>query len=195
MALFRPWNHGVQLTVLFPRPSLSQRDNEPLGVHSKPLDQAVFFPTDLMVTAWRQLFPAERMIVFGGRTTSLGVRITSATDVTEPRPSAVHVYACPERMTRTLMDFEHTGAHLAIWMHSHPGEGPRSTYPSATDLKQEKELRRHYSQRLVNIIAVRDGWLRLWGPAVENGVVKVQWLGDGIESQPGDTHVYRVKAA
>ena len=191
MAFFHPWNHGVELTVLFP-PSLGQRDTEPRAARSELLDQAVFIPTDLMVTAWRQLFPAERMIVFGGRTTRRGVRITSASDVTEAKPSAVHVYACPERMTRTLVDFEHTGAHLAIWMHSHPGEGPGSTYPSVTDLNQEKELRRHYSERLVNIIAVRDGWLRLWGPAVENDAVKVQWMGDGIESQPGDVHVYRV---
>src|SRR5882672_3091556 len=66
----------------------------------------IIIPTDLMFAAWRQLFPAERMLVFGARQTKRGIRVTSVSDVTEPRPSAAHVRACPERLATSLIDFE-----------------------------------------------------------------------------------------
>jgi proteasome lid subunit RPN8/RPN11 len=155
-------------------------------------DDRIIIPTDLMFAAWRQLFPAERMLVFGARQTKRGVRITSLSDVTEPKPSAVHVRACPERMATSLIDFERTGAHLGVWVHSHPGEGSRATFPSEIDLNQDKDLRQHYSDRLIGIIAVRDGWLRVWGEAIRQGRVRVHWIGRGIEPHPGEAHVYRL---
>ncbi|MFA5897627.1 MAG: hypothetical protein WC829_00805 [Hyphomicrobium sp.] len=149
-------------------------------------------PTDLMFASWRQVFPAERMVVFGGRHTPAGVRVTSVADVTEAKPSAVHVRADSVRMTNSLIDFERTGAHFAVWMHSHPGQGPACTHPSDIDLNQERDLRRHYSDRLVNIIVVRDGYLRVWGQAINEGTVVVRWRGTGIIQHPGEPNVFRL---
>jgi len=157
-----------------------------------PAHGRVVIPTDLMFAAWRQLFPAERMLVFGGRTTRKGVRVSNLSDVTEPAPSAAHVRACPAKLATALMDLDRAGAHLAVWVHSHPGEGARATHPSATDLHQDRDLRRDYSARLVGIIVVRDGWLRLFGEAVDRRDSRVVWLGSGIEEVRGERHVYRL---
>jgi proteasome lid subunit RPN8/RPN11 len=168
-----------------PRQQLHQPDLEPES-------DRVVIPTDLMFAAWRQLFPAERMVVFGGRTTRRGVRVSSLSDVTEPTPSAAHVRACPAKLGTALVDLDRTGSHLAVWMHSHPGEGARATHPSTTDLNQDRDLRLHYSDKLVGIIAVRDGWLRVFGEAVERGQIRLGWLGQGIQEAQGERHVYRL---
>jgi proteasome lid subunit RPN8/RPN11 len=152
----------------------------------------IIIPTDLMFSAWRQLFPAERMVVFGGRSTKNGVRVSSAVDVTEDHPSAAHVRASAERIGQSLIDFERTGSHLAVWLHSHPGEGPGATFPSSTDLNQDRDLRLTYSDRLVGIIAVRDGWLRLWGEGIEYDRARICWLGNGVVPVPGELHVFRL---
>lgn len=166
------------------------RGPRPVGHVETPTE--IIIPTDLMFAAWRSLFPAERMMVFAGRGTARGFRITSASDVTESTPSAAHVRACAEKMTRTLVDFERTGVHLAVWVHSHPGGGLRATFPSSIDLKQYADLQCHYSERLIGIIVVRDGYLRVWGSGIIRGRVKVRWLGTGIQHD-GERDVYRLK--
>ncbi len=156
----------------------------------------VLIPTDLMFAAWRQVFPAERMAVLGGRRTARGVRVTSVVDVTEPQPSAAHVRADSRRLSTALVDLDRAGAHLAVWMHSHPGEGARATHPSGIDLTQERDLRRHYSDRLISIIVVRDGSLRVWGHAVEERRVVIRWIGRGINKHPGgEPNVYQITLA
>lgn len=152
----------------------------------------VVISTDLMFAAWRQLFPPERMVVFGGRSTQSGVSVTSLWDVTEPRPSSGHVRAAADKLGVALVDFERTDTHLAVWLHSHPGEGLRATHPSITDRNQDRDLRLNYSQRLVGAIAVRDGWLRLWGEAIDRGQAQVEWLGRGIEPVTGEPNVFRL---
>jgi proteasome lid subunit RPN8/RPN11 len=188
----RPKPSGWTLRIDFRTTEPASRELSKPPRDLRPHDQRLTIPTDLMFSAWRQLFPAERMLVFGARPTKYGARITSLSDVTEQRPSAVHVRACPERMATALIDFERTGAHLGIWVHSHPGTGLRATFPSEIDLNQDKDLRQHYSDRLVGIIVVRDGWLRVWGEAITESRVRVRWSGRGIESHPGEAHVYRL---
>jgi proteasome lid subunit RPN8/RPN11 len=153
----------------------------------------VVIPTDLLLAAFRQLFPAERMIIMGGRPCRQSVKATSVTDVTEARPSISHVRADRLKLSTALVDLSRSGAHLAIWMHSHPGTGPSATFPSAIDLRQEEDLRRHYSNQLVCVIAVRDGFVRVWGRAVDDGSVVVRWQGQGISSHRGEPNVYQLE--
>jgi proteasome lid subunit RPN8/RPN11 len=183
------WSFRIELRTATPSAPKEETRRLP---EAEKADDRIIIPTDLMFAAWRQLFPAERMLVFGARQTKEGICVTSVSDVTEPRPSVAHVRACPERMATALIDFERTGAHLGVWVHSHPGEGSLATFPSDIDLNQDKDLRRHYSNQLIGIIAVRDGWLRVWGEAVKQARVRVQWSGRGIEPHPGEDHVYRL---
>lgn len=148
--------------------------------HDRPPAMRVTVPTDLLFAAFRQLFPAERMVVFGGRRTAGGVRVTSFTDVTEARPTPVHVRACPRTLGSALIDLDRTGAHFAVWLHSHPGRGAQATWPSEIDRAQECDLLRHYDH-LVCAIAVADGTIRLWGTAIDTGLVSIRWRGTGVE--------------
>lgn len=160
---------------------------------SEPVSPRILIPTDLLLGAFRQLFPAERMMICGGYRSPRGVvRITSVVDVTEANPSAVHVRACPQKLAQALIDFERTGAHLALWLHSHPGDGPLATYPSNIDLRQERELRQHYSAELLCAIAVRDGHVRFWADTVRRGI-RVQLQGVGVDPSMEDPYVYRLK--
>ncbi len=153
----------------------------------------VVIPTDLLLGGWRQLFPAERMVVFGGQPTSNGIVITSLVDVTEANPTAAHVRAHPDKLAQALLDFERTGAHFAMWLHSHPGEGPRSTQPSHIDIAQEVSLREFYSDRLISLIAVKDGWLRVWGHNALERTCRLRWRGRGLETSREDVNVYRLQ--
>ena len=191
MVWFRHANPKIEVVVRLEIP----RTNRPALKRELDSTSRLVIPTDLMFAGWRHLFPAERMLIFGGHKTARGIRVTSFSDVTESKPSAIRVRACPDRMARALIDFERTGAHLAVWMHSHPGEGPRSTHPSSIDLKQEDDFRQHYSDRLVCIIAVQDGWCRHWGQTIERGDVRIDWRGQGVDDHTGEPHVYRLKLA
>jgi proteasome lid subunit RPN8/RPN11 len=168
------------------RPPRSERD--------KLRDKAVeiVLPTDLMFSAFRQLFPAERMLIMGGRQTRRGIRITSVADVSEPNPSAVHVRADKFRLNTALVDLSRTGAHFAVWVHSHPGLGPGATHPSDIDIPQEQDLRRHYSGHLLGLIVVRDGVVRAWGQAIDEDGIAITWRGSGIAPYPGERHVYQL---
>jgi proteasome lid subunit RPN8/RPN11 len=157
------------------------------------LGRRVIIPADLMLGAWRQLFPAERMMVFGGRKIRTGAHVTSASDVTRIPESPVHVHACPEKLTRCLVDLERTGAQLAAWVHSHPGRGIKATFPSDIDRQEHEKLRRDFGDDVVGIIAVEDGWLRAFSLPVQGSQLEVTWLGSGIESAPGEPHVFRIR--
>ena len=189
------WSHRLHLPFVITsrakaRTKSRRRRRQPA---SAPPSGRIVIPTDLIFTAWRQLFPAERMVVFGGRASRRRVTVTSLSDVTEPTPSAAHVRACPTKLGTALVDMDRAGAHLAIWMHSHPGDGPRATYPSDVDRKQDQDLQRDYSSNLVGIIVVRDGWLRVFGQAIDDQRVYLSWSGKGIEKVQGEEHVYRLK--
>jgi proteasome lid subunit RPN8/RPN11 len=154
--------------------------------------QVLTVPTDLAWVAFRRLFPAERMAVLAGRVAEGGLDVTSAADVTGADASQVHVRASAALLTAALMDVEATGARLAAWAHSHPGRGPGCAAPSEIDLRQHAELSADVCPDLVGMIFVEDGWLRLFGDAVESGRVRVQWRGDGVRGHPGLRGVFRL---
>lgn len=152
----------------------------------------VVIPTELLFAAFRQLFPAERMLIMGGRARHNSVIATNLVDVTEPMPSIVHVRADRRKLGTGLLDLSRSGAHLAVWVHSHPGLGARATHPSGIDLAQEEELRRHYSEHLICLIVVHDGHVRAWGRAVDAGSAVLRWQGRGVVACRGERNVYRL---
>lgn len=184
----RPITLNLQCETGVRRPTTSAVD-----VRSTGSIPSVVIPTDLMLAAFRHLFPAERMVMLAGRRLGNRVTLTSFADVTERTPSAVHVRACPQKLAQALLDFERCGAHLALWLHSHPGTGALATHPSDIDRSQERLLRDHYSNQLLSAIAVADGHLRFWGgtPADRASLI---WEGTGVYSCPHNHDVYKLAA-
>ncbi len=174
------------------RPRLLRLDlDRPTPKESAPaLDLVV--PTDLIIAAWRGLFPAERMTFLGGSKTGAQIRVSSSWDVTGANRSVVHVTASSALLARTLLDFEASGVRVAAWLHSHPGRGPTATHPSQIDWRQDADLRRDFGDCIVGFIATEDGYIRAWGHALSQGLVKLTFQGSSIEFIPGESHVYRL---
>ncbi len=171
----------------------------PLGLCDETLEAAtvtsvseVVIPTDLLIAAWRQLFPAERMVFLSGHRLGQSTRLTSVRDVTGSTRSDAYVKACPNLLRESLLDFEAAGAPVAAWLHSHPGQGRGATHPSGIDWRQDAALRQDYGPRLVGLIATVDGWLRGWGQALADGTVHIRLEGRGISEVSGEPHVYRL---
>ncbi len=140
---------------------------------------------DLLQECYRSLFPAERMLVVAGRRMGDTIRLTDIFDVTGDQ-SGGHVRADPALLGRALIAMDQSDAFLAAWLHSHPGLGPAATHPSPTDLKQDQDWLRDYPN-LLNIIVVKDRWVRFWGTGLEIGQIEVEFLGRGLikENQHG----------
>jgi proteasome lid subunit RPN8/RPN11 len=154
----------------------------------------VRIPSELFYHASMTLFPAERMAIIGGRHTGHAVTFGPTFDVTTdgPETSRVHVRADPDRLRAALLGPERAGAHLAGWVHSHPGLGPRATEPSTIDRAQHDDWVRDYSSTLVSIIVVADGIVRLWRTAVESRTVRIEVIGSGVTPVPGYEHVFQL---
>src|SRR5258708_19517799 len=95
------WTFRVDLRS---EPEASRKSTRPLRVAERDSCR-IIIPTDLMFAAWRQLFPAERMLAFGARQTNRGIRVTSLSDGTEPRPPFSHFLACPNPTAPTPTTF------------------------------------------------------------------------------------------
>jgi proteasome lid subunit RPN8/RPN11 len=151
-------------------------------------------PTDLLFQAASTLFPAERMAVVAGRRIHGRLMLGASYDVTENGPGThrAHVQADRSLLRDALIGFDRSGAELAAWVHSHPGGSPGATHPSHIDRAQYEDWTRHFSTRLICMIFVADGHFRFWGEAVECGLIRVAFVGDGIHNVEGDRHVYRL---
>jgi proteasome lid subunit RPN8/RPN11 len=142
----------------------------------------LILPTDLIIAAWRTLFPAERMMWLAGRRDAQGRTIvTSFRDITGGERSSVHVKASPVLLQETLLDWEATGAHLVGWIHSHPGRGPLASHPSAIDRRQDEDLRATYGLHVVGLIVTQDGILRIWGEAATSAPSAIRFEGRGVQ--------------
>ena len=150
-----------------------------------------YVPSDMLLHASTALMPAERMGIIAGRWIGHHFLLTTLYDVTGAAHRA-HVRADPDALGRALLAFERTGAELAGWIHSHPGSGPLATSPSRIDREQYEQWKRDFGSRLLGIILVRDGHVRLWGDGIETGRVRVELLGNGITPVLGHHHVYRL---
>jgi proteasome lid subunit RPN8/RPN11 len=151
-----------------------------------------YMPTEALMQALGSLMPPERMGVFAGRW--MGGRFVSSTlyDVTGHAHRS-YVRADPRALGDALLAFERAGVELAVWIHSHPGAGPGATVPSSIDRQQYANWSRHYGTQLIGMIVVRDGYIRVWGDAVESGRAGLAFLGDGLDPLEGYTHVYRLR--
>ena len=77
----------------------------------------------------------------------------------------------------SLVDIEEHGYILSGWVHSHPGKGEGSVYPSGTDIKNQKTLEAaKYS--VLGAIFSQDGYIRFFA---DNFKFNVEVMGRGIE--------------
>jgi proteasome lid subunit RPN8/RPN11 len=132
--------------------------------------------------------PVEKMLVVAGRVSGPDVIIGASFEVTGTG-SVAHCRADPDRLAQALVSMSNSGCHMAMWMHSHPGSGPGGTYPSSIDTGQHSDWIRDYSRDLISGIVVKDGWIRLWGTALEHDDVDVEIEGDGIRVTHDGRHL------
>jgi proteasome lid subunit RPN8/RPN11 len=171
---------------------LGLRSDQSALVRDEPRPSCLI-PTDLVIASWRALFPAERMMFIAGRRLAHVLCATSVRDVTGALRSPGYVKASSVLLHEALLDWESAGARVLAWIHSHPGSGAQSTHPSGIDRRADRELCAAYGD-VVGIIVTSDGWLRVWGEAVETGHrAGFLFQGDGIVSTESP-HVYRVAA-
>jgi proteasome lid subunit RPN8/RPN11 len=164
---------------------LSKKTLSKQGVPSLKLHSSLLYQLQ------HSLFPAERMIVAAGMQENDEISISAVFDVTG-KASVAGVHADPERLARALISMAETDTYLVAWLHSHPGAGPEATYPSAIDLGQEADWLKDYSPLLISAIMVRNGFIRFWGKALEDGKVAVQIEGPGIQKCSDSEDVYRL---
>ncbi len=132
------------------------------------------------------------MAVASGQKATGGFRLGAVFDVTG-QAEMVHVQADPGKLSHALVNMAKAGCCLGAWIHSHPNYGPGATTPSSIDHAQHQDWLRHYPAWLLGIILVEDGWVRLFGTAVENQTITVLFEGEGItkENSHGD-RIYRL---
>lgn len=185
-------SHGAQVLRQAVR-CLFESDHglDRLGTYAPLEETTVRVPSTLLYHAHCSLFPAERMIVTSGRHWAGGLALENSFDVTGVA-SAGHVRADPEKLGRALIAMSVSDAHMAAWIHSHPGYGIGSTLPSHIDLEQEKDWLSEFSPLLLGLIVVADGFVRFWGQAVEQKQVHIVIDGPGVIQQESNDHVYKL---
>jgi hypothetical protein len=161
------------------------------GAQTNAATSCVVLPSDLVYQAYSMLLPAERMLVVAGRRCGGVVTLGAVFDVTGTA-SVNAVRADPARLANALIAMDRAGAHLAAWMHSHPGDGPAATWPSPTDCQQHQDWIRDYSASLLSAIVVADGWIRLWGTSLELGQLTVEIAGQGISKEEEHGWLFRL---
>ena len=189
----QPWSHyeaRLGLTCIIRRLVIAESQLAACGLGYTSKIRRIIVPSDLLWLAHQSLFPAERMLVVAGRSSSQETVLGSAFDVTGASTTG-HVRADDELLRRALIAMEVSGTHLAAWLHSHPGSGPEGTRPSSIDRRQHREWIRDYSPRLLSGIFVRDGYVRFWGTAFEGGQINVQISGSGVRKEKADG-IYRL---
>jgi proteasome lid subunit RPN8/RPN11 len=144
--------------------------------------------SDLLYHFCLTAMPVEKMLVVAGRVSGPDVIIGASFEVTGTG-SVAHCRADPDRLAQALVSMSNSGCHMAMWIHSHPGLGPGGTYPSSIDTGQHSDWIRDYSSDLVSGIVVEDGWIRLWGTALEHDDVDVAIEGDGVHVTRDGRHL------
>lgn len=147
----------------------------------------------LLYQMHHSLFPAEKMLVGAGHRIGNDVVVDAVFEVTG-EASTGHVWADNNRLSRALISMSETDSYLALWIHSHPGGGVSATYPSQTDLEQERDWLRDYSKDLVNAIMVKDKVVRFWGQALKNKQITVAIEGNGVKRVSQTEYIYQLES-
>jgi len=142
--------------------------------------ETVIIPSGLLFQAKKNLFPAERMQLVSGRRIGRTVYLKGAIDVTGEHSNG-HVKADDLKLNDARLDTAKSGSFLAMCLHSHLGEGPAATVPTLADTLQHMHWMNDYWPLLISAIIVKDGYLRLFGDAVERKLTTVIIEGTGIE--------------
>lgn len=180
-------------------PSLNGNENLLPEANQKLLPSPMSETSQLIISSTilyqmhHSLFPAEKMLVGAGHRIGNDVIIDAVFEVTG-EASAGHVLADNNRLSRALISMSETNSYFALWIHSHPGGGISSTYPSQTDLDQEQDWLRDYSKDLVNAIMVKDKIVRFWGQALKNKQITVAVEGAGVKRVSKTEHIYQLQS-
>jgi proteasome lid subunit RPN8/RPN11 len=168
-------------TVVAPKSAVRATDRSDVAeTHDRKTVRTLEIHAEQLYHFQHATMPPERMFVVAGRIAGNRAVLGSAFEVTGTS-SGGHCQADPSRLGRALIAMANTETVLALWLHSHPGLGANATHPSNTDLRQHKEWIVDYSPRLVSAITVSDGYIRLWGDAIEQGSVRPEIVGPGVE--------------
>ena len=147
------------------------------------LVETVVIPSEVLLRARQALFPAGRMQLMDGRRAGKAVRVGVPTDVTGDCSDG-HVKPHSLKLDNARVSTQQKGNFLAMGLHSHPGEGPSAAVASSTDNEQHRYWTSHYWPLFISGTMVKDGFLRLYGDAIERKLVTVIVEGAGIERIP-----------
>ena len=162
------------------------RATHQLNAQSGPdssLVDTVVIPSEVLLRARKDLFPAGRMQLIDGRRSGNTVRVGNPTDVTGDCSDG-HVKPQSRKLDHARFSTQQKGDFLAMALHSHPGEGPSATVASSTDNEQHGYWTSHYWPLFISGIMVKDGFLRLYGDAIKRRMVTMIVEGEGIERVP-----------
>ena len=179
------------LPALDPRRSDLSVEIEPHQLPEFASPRKLVLSSAMLMQIGQSLFPPERMIVGAARQIGNEISVKALFDVTGSANSS-RVVADPDRLGRALIAMAESDTYFGLWVHSHPGSGSLSTYPSPIDTTQHADWLRDYSPNLVSAIIVRDRYIRFWGTALEAGDVVIEIEGSGIEVVSAEESVYRL---
>ena len=147
--------------------------------------ETMVIPLDLLLRSKQDLFPASKMQMISGRRVGRTVRLELPIDVTGTSPNA-HPKPDDFKLNEAQVSTARSGTFLAMCLHSHLGEGPAATVPDPIDTDQHTYWVNHQWPLLISAIIVKDGYVRLFGDAVERKLLAVVIEGAGVEQVAQD---------
>ncbi|MDD5242467.1 MAG: hypothetical protein PHU49_00475 [Syntrophorhabdaceae bacterium] len=134
--------------------------------------------------------PDENMLIATGKDFGPVKIIDTQVSVEVSEQSKVFVRADSDSLGKALCSLDDYGHKLLAWFHSHPGTGPASVNPSATDLDTQNRLERG-GYPVVGGIFSRDGYVRFF--SIKNRFSSIRIYGKLVEKK--DETTFHIKKA
>jgi proteasome lid subunit RPN8/RPN11 len=128
--------------------------------------------------------PDENMLIATGKDFGPVKIIDTQVSVEVSEQSKVFVRADSDSLGKALCSLDDYGHKLLAWFHSHPGTGPASVNPSATDLDTQNRLERG-GYPVVGGIFSRDGYIRFF--SIKNRFSSIRIYGKLVEKKDETT--------